>query len=184
MTIKTVFPPTFFPHVLVRKLPGWAWQLIGALTIYVIVTGVMLAGYEDAHVQLRLTFAPLLQAELPVQVHVTGALSALFIGLILMAAPKGFGFHRTLGWAWVIAMTVTAGSSFFITGIFENAYSPIHALSAWTLLGLPFGIAAARRRKIAQHRQQMTGMFIGAMVIAGLFTFLPGRLMWDLFFTL
>jgi len=30
----------------------------------------------------------------------------------------------------------------------------------------------------------MTGMFTGGMLIAGLFTFLPGRLMWDLFFAM
>jgi uncharacterized membrane protein len=28
----------------------------------------------------------------------------------------------------------------------------------------------------------MTGMFMGGLVIAGLFSFLPGRLMWHLFF--
>ena len=78
-------------------------------------------------------------------------------------------------------MGMTALSSFFITGIFENAFSPIHALSAWVLLGLPFGIAAIRRRDIKKHRDSMTGMFTGGMVITGLFTFLPGRLMWDLF---
>jgi uncharacterized membrane protein len=27
----------------------------------------------------------------------------------------------------------------------------------------------------------MMSMFTGALIIAGLFTFLPGRLMWDLF---
>ena len=29
----------------------------------------------------------------------------------------------------------------------------------------------------------MTGMFVGAMLIAGLFSMLPGRLMWEVFFT-
>lgn len=79
-------------------------------------------------------------------------------------------------------MSITAISSFFITGIMGSTYSPIHALSAYTMLGLPFGIAAVRRRNIPKHRKDMTGMFVGAMVIAGLFSFLPGRLMWSLVF--
>ena len=28
----------------------------------------------------------------------------------------------------------------------------------------------------------MTGMFVGGLVVAGLLTFLPGRLMWAIFF--
>ena len=60
---------------------------------------------------------------------------------------------------------------------------PIHALSAWTMIGLPFGVAAIRRRDVKKHRHTMTGMFVGAIVIAGLFSFLPGRLMWEIFFT-
>ena len=183
MTTKTAFPPTRSLQVLAQKVPSWVWVVLGAGLIYVIVSRMILAGYSNADVTFRFNAAPLLTATLAVQIHVTAALSAFLVGVAILLAPKGFRVHRTLGWAWVVAMTVTAVSSFFITGIFQNAYSPIHALSAWTLLGLPFAVAAARRREIKKHRQQMTGMFLGAMVIAGLFTFLPGRLMWHLFFS-
>ena len=184
MTTKTVFPPTRSPRALAQKVPGWAWALLGSGLIYVIVSRLILAEYSDSDVTFRLSAAPFLTATLAVQIHVTAALSTFFIGLAILMAPKGLGFHRTLGWTWVIAMTITAVSSFFITGIFQNSYSPIHALSAWTLLGLPFGVAAARRRDIKKHRQQMTGMFLGGMLIAGLFTFLPWRLMWQMFFSI
>ena len=181
MTIKTAFPPTLSPRVLASAIPWWGWQLGGAFAIYLVVSYFMLGAYPDAQPHLRIDFSPLLDASLQIKTHVTGALSAFFIGLILLLAPKGFRFHKTLGWAWIVAMSVTAVSSFFITGIFQNAYSPIHALSAWTLIGLPFGVAAIRRRDVKKHRQTMTGMFVGGMAIAGLFTFLPGRLMWSLF---
>lgn len=182
MTIKTAFPPTFSPRALVSNIPGWGWQILGAFTIYLVVSYFILAAYPDASLHVRLSFEPLLTASPQIQVHVAGALSAFSIGLTLLLAPKGFGFHKTLGWAWVLAMATTAVSSFFITGMFQNSYSPIHALSAWTLIGLPFGIAAIRRRQVKKHRDTMTGMFTGAMVIAGLFSFLPGRLMWEMFF--
>jgi len=83
----------------------------------------------------------------------------------------------------VLAMSFTALSSFFLTGVNGSWYSFIHALSAWTLISLPLGIMAIRRRNIAQHRKTMTDMFVGAMLVAGLFTFLPYRTMWATFFT-
>lgn len=176
--------PLDSPHALLRRVPGWIWQLVIALAIYAIVSRFILAAYENPDVRFRIDLAPYFAEPVAVQIHVVAALSAFFIGLTLLLAPKGFRLHKTLGWGWVIAMAVTAVSSFFITGLMGTMYSPIHAISAWTMIGLPFGVAAARRKQIKKHRQQMTGMFIGAMVIAGLFTFLPGRLMWQIFFTI
>lgn len=182
MILKTAFPPLRFPHVAWRRVPGTLWVILGALAIYGLVSHFILQANPEAELRLRFSLAPLLQASPAVQVHVSAALTALLIGCILMLAPKGVRFHKALGWTWVIAMSVTAMSSFLITGLMGTAYSPIHALSAWTMIGLPFGIAAIRRRDVLQHRRSMTGMFVGAMIIAGLFSFLPGRLMWHIFF--
>ena len=181
MTTKTAFPPTLSPRALVRALPGWAWQIGIAFAIYLVVSHFILAAESELEPYFRIDFTPLLEASVQIKIHVAGALTAFFVGVVLLMAPKGFRFHKTLGWTWIVAMGVTAVSSFFITGIFQNAYSPIHALSAWTLIGLPFGVAAIRRRDVQKHRRTMTGMFVGGMAIAGLFTFLPGRLMWSLF---
>jgi len=183
MTVKTAIPPSISPRVLAARLPGWVWQLAIALVIYLVVSHFILAAYPDADPRLRFTLDPVLTASLAIQIHVVGAVSTLMIGLVLLLAPKGFRLHKTLGWAWVISMSVTALSSFFITGLMGSNYSPIHALSAWTMIGLPFGIAAIRRRDINKHRHTMTGMFVGGIAIAGLFSFLPGRLMWEIFFT-
>ena len=35
----------------------------------------------------------------------------------------------------------------------------------------------ARRHAIERHRRAMLRLFVGALVIAGVFTFLPGRIM-------
>ena len=64
----------------------------------------------------------------------------------------------------------------------NGAFSLIHILSAWTLLVLPMAVYAARRGDIARHRGRMTGLFIGGLLIAGTLAFMPGRLMWRLFF--
>ncbi|MEL7033552.1 MAG: DUF2306 domain-containing protein [Pseudomonadota bacterium] len=183
MTVKTAFPPTLSPRALVQRIPGPVWPVLIALVIYAIVSQLILAAHPEAEPRFRLSLDPILTASMAIQIHVIAALSAFLVGVILLLAPKGLRFHKTLGWTWVLAMAVTALSSFFITGLMGSSLSPIHALSAWTMIGLPMGIAAIRRRDIRQHRHSMTGMFVGAIVIAGLFSFLPGRLMWEIFFT-
>jgi uncharacterized membrane protein len=42
---------------------------------------------------------------------------------------------------------------------------------------LPVGVLHARRHHVARHRFVMISIFCGALVIAGLFTFVPGRIM-------
>lgn len=157
------------------------WVIGGALTVYTVLSALILI---DANVvpRFRIDLSPLLTASTAIQVHVVAAMTTLGIGIFLMFAPKGFRMHKTFGWAWVISMAITAGSSFLITGIFQSSYSPIHALSAWTMISLPFGIAAVKRKKVAKHRKTMTDMFVGGMVIAGLFSLLPGRMLFHVFF--
>lgn len=161
---------------------GWRLSIGAALVIFGVISKMILDANPQISPRFRLSLEPVLAAPPLVQVHIVGALSAFVIGVVLLLKPKGVGLHKTLGWAWIVAMLVTAGSSFFLTGLMGSSFSPIHALSAWTMISLPFGIAAIRRRDVKRHAQTMTGMFLGAMVIAGLFTFLPGRLMWQIFF--
>lgn len=153
-----------------------------AIPAYIVISTLILRA-SNASPRFRLDITPFLEANTAIQIHAVAAIITFAIGLFLIFAPKGFTLHRTFGWAWVVAMAVTAVSSFFITSFTGTHFSPIHALSAWTVIGLPMAVAAVRRRKIAAHRKQMTDMFVGGMLIAGLFTFLPGRLMWSLFFT-
>ena len=80
-------------------------------------------------------------------------------------------------------MAVTASSSFGILDIWViGPFSPIHALSVFTLWSLWQGVNAARQRRIAAHQQTMKGLYFWAMGVAGLFTFLPGRIMNQMFF--
>jgi uncharacterized membrane protein len=117
-----------------------------------------------------------------VGVHIVAALGALAIGAALLVGPKGRRLHRVLGWTWVALMATVAISSFLIRGLNGDAFSWIHLLSGWTLVALPMGVAFARRHKVAPHRQTMTGIYVGGLLVAGAFTFIPGRLMWRLFF--
>jgi uncharacterized membrane protein len=119
---------------------------------------------------------------LVLKLHIAGAITALTIGTVLMFGPKGTTFHRTLGWTWVLAMLTTAVSTFFFPAVLKGHLSPIHALSAYVAIAVPMGVAFARRHDIRAHRRMMTGNFLFGLIVAGAFTFVPGRLMWRVFF--
>ncbi len=126
---------------------------------------------------------PLLRAEFAIQIHAFSAMAAFVIGLIQFAGPKGTTVHRLLGWSWVGSMLAVAISSFWIHEIkLVGQWSPIHLLSIYTLITLPVLILAARRKNITAHRRSAIGVFVGALVIAGAFTLLPGRIMHDVVF--
>jgi uncharacterized membrane protein len=125
-----------------------------------------------------MTLAPLLDASPQIQVHAFAAIAAFGLGIVQLSAPKGTLPHRTAGWVWVSLMFVVAFSSFFIHEIrMWGEWSPIHLLSVYVLIMLPLGVLAARRHVVERHRRHMLGMFVGALVIAGAFTFWPGRIM-------
>ena len=126
----------------------------------------------------RLNFAPLLDAQPAIPLHALAALAAFVLGVVQFAAPKGTLPHRTIGWIWVVLMLAVAASSFWIHQIkLWGPWSPIHLLSIFTLVMLPLGVWYAHRHRVVDHRRVMIGIFSGALVIAGLFTLLPGRIM-------
>jgi uncharacterized membrane protein len=127
-------------------------------------------------------FGLIAQRGVAVQVHLFSALAALAIGTVLMLRPKGVGLHKALGWTWVAAMAVTAVSSLFLSSFTGSRFGLIHLLSGWTIIALPMAVAAIKRRDVKGHRRAMTSLFTGGLLVAGALTFIPGRLMWRVFF--
>ncbi|WP_456618881.1 MULTISPECIES: DUF2306 domain-containing protein [unclassified Bradyrhizobium] len=125
-----------------------------------------------------MSFAPLLEAAPAIPLHAFAAMAAFVLGLVQFAAPKGTLPHRTIGWIWVVLMAAVAASSFWIHQIrLVGPFSPIHLLSIFTLVMLPLAVWRAHTHRVADHRRIMIMTFVGALVIAGLFTLLPGRIM-------
>jgi uncharacterized membrane protein len=125
-----------------------------------------------------MSLAPLLEAAPAIPLHSFAAMAAFVLGIVQLAAPKGTLPHRTLGWVWVALMLVVAVSSFWIHQIrMVGPWGPIHLLSVFALVMLAFGVAAARARNVRRHKITMISIFFGALMIAGLFTFVPGRIM-------
>jgi uncharacterized membrane protein len=125
-----------------------------------------------------MSLAPLLDVAPTIPIHAFAAMTAFALGLVQFAAPKGTLPHRTLGWIWVGLIALVAISSFWINQIrLVGPWSPIHLLSIFTLTMLPLAVWRAHTHQVAAHRRMMIGLFSGALVIAGLFTLLPGRIM-------
>jgi uncharacterized membrane protein len=125
-----------------------------------------------------MSLAPLLDAAPAIPLHAFAAMAAFALGIVQFVSPKGTLPHRTLGWIWVILMAVVAISSFWIHQIrLAGPWSPIHLLSIFTLTMLPLAVWRARHHQVAGHRRVMILTFAGGLVVAGLFTFVPGRIM-------
>jgi uncharacterized membrane protein len=130
-----------------------------------------------------MSLAPLLNAAPEVQVHAFAAMAAFALGAVQLGAPKGTLPHRALGWVWVVLMLLISGSSFLIHGIrMWGPWSPIHILSVFTPVMPVLAVLAARGHRVRAHRIIMTSVFAGALVLAGLFTLVPGRIMHSVLF--
>ena len=128
-------------------------------------------------------FGLVAHAPLAIKLHLFAVLLAFAIGVALLVGVKGRTFHRTLGWVWVAAMMTGAVSSLFIRIINHGALSYIHLLAGWTIVALPMAVFAARTHRVRMHARFMSGLFTGGLILAGVLAFLPGRLMWNLFFS-
>jgi uncharacterized membrane protein len=125
-----------------------------------------------------MSLAPLLDAAPAIRLHAFAAMTAFALGIVQLSAPKGTLPHRTIGWIWVTLMATVSLSSFWIHDLrLWGPWSPIHLLSIFTLLMLPLAVWAAHRHAVDRHRRAMTAIFLGALVIAGVFTLVPGRIM-------
>ena len=105
-------------------------------------------------------------------------MAAFALGIVQFAAPKGTLPHRTIGWIWVLLMFAVAISSFWIHEIrLVGPFSPIHLLSIFAPIMLVLAVLSARRHNVSAHKKAMASIFFGALVVAGAFTFMPGRIM-------
>jgi len=131
-----------------------------------------------------MTLAPVLAAPAAVLLHLVTVLPAAGIGAwLILASRKGALWHRRMGYLFLALMTVTALSTVFVREIDpDGGLSPIHLLIPVTLLGVGGGLIAARRHDVRRHKRVMLALYLGALVLAGAFTLMPGRLLHRVFF--
>lgn len=169
--------------------PVSAWANLKRIAIpCLLINGAVLWLFRDqlaglAGVRLQTPDLALLgRQSLVIQLHLFAAVSALLTALFMLKGAKGTKVHRMVGWVWVALMMTTALSSFFIRDLSPGKLSYIHILSGWVAFATPLGVWAARTHRVRLHQQMMTGLVVGGLIIAGALTFIPGRLMFNVFF--
>jgi uncharacterized membrane protein len=112
---------------------------------------------------------------LVVYVHLTAAVLALVLGAVQLARAKGTPAHRAAGWSWAALMLTVAVTSLWIPAFLQFTW--IHLLTLLTLVALPLGLWKIRHGDVAGHARTMRRLYIAGLVVAGVFTLWPGRLL-------
>ena len=110
-----------------------------------------------------------------IAIHIVTVLPCVPLGAYLLLSTKGTKLHKMLGKIWVGLMVVTAIAITFVRG--GTDFSWIHIFVPITLVGAWQVISSARKGQMAKHPRHITQMYLGALMIPGLFAFLPSRLM-------
>jgi uncharacterized membrane protein len=113
--------------------------------------------------------------------HLSSAVAALVLGVLIMARAKGTASHQMLGRTWVALMSIAAVSSFWLAGLREGL-SVIHLLSVWTLVAMALAIYFIRKGDVKRHKRFMIGTFLG-LAGAGIGALAPGRLLYRFLFS-
>lgn len=109
--------------------------------------------------------------------HLLTIVVALALTPTMLLRRRGDRLHRTLGWVWATAMFLTALLSFNLRVVNPGHFSFIHLLSIWTVIQVPIIVWSARKHDVVRHRRAVRGMVIGALLVAGFFTFPFERLL-------
>ncbi len=119
--------------------------------------------------------------------HLVTILPAFLIGTWLLIRRKGSPVHRLLGKLYMALVVFSVIVSLFMSArigpsLFGH-FGFIHLLSFQALFAVLVAWRAIQAKDIARHRNAMIGLYVGGMMIAGSFAFMPGRLLHDWLFS-
>lgn len=152
----------------VRIASAGASALLLALSIYAF--GRWMLGFAPATPWVR---------DLALTIHLVTVIPAISLGAYVILFRKGGRLHKLLGRIWLSIMFVTAIATIFIRNVNDGQFSWIHLFTLLTFIAVPQAIITARQGKIEAHKKHLRNFFIGALIIAGLTSFSPGRTMWQ-----
>jgi uncharacterized membrane protein len=145
-----------------------AAAMLFALTVYALLR--WLLGFSPPTPGVR---------NVAVATHLATVIPAIPLGAYVILSRKGGSRHKSLGTIWLSLMFVTAIATLFIRNFNDGRFSWIHLFTLITFIAIPQAIVSARRHKIAMHKIHLRNFFIGALIIAGVTAFAPGRTMWQ-----
>lgn len=118
--------------------------------------------------------------------HLVTVVPCFFIGAILIILKKGTSSHKFLGRIYMVLMLITACITLFMEADvgpkFLNHFGWIHSFSFLTIYVVPTAYLAIKKGNVKAHKRKMILLYVGAIIIAGGFTFTPGRYLFSVFF--
>lgn len=118
--------------------------------------------------------------------HLFTVVPCFFIGTILLIIKKGTKIHVFSGRVYMVLMLFTAIVTLFMPAEigpqFLQHFGWIHLFSILTIWTVPTAYMAIKKGNVKSHKRKMILLYFGALIIAGGFTFVPGRYMYQLFF--
>ncbi|MEO9501423.1 DUF2306 domain-containing protein [Nonlabens ulvanivorans] len=118
--------------------------------------------------------------------HLGTVVPCIFLGAYLLFFRKGNSLHKVLGKIYMTLMMITAIASLFSPALvgpqFLNHFGWIHLFSFLTLYSIPTALIAIKKGNVRKHKIKMIMLYVGAIMIAGGFTLVPGRYLHGVFF--
>lgn len=118
--------------------------------------------------------------------HLGTVVPCFIIGTVLLIIKKGTTVHKKAGRFYMILMMVTAVITLFMPAQIGpklfNHFGWIHSFSFLTIYTVPTAYSAVKKGNIKSHKKKMILLYFGAIIIAGGFTFFPGRYLYEIFF--
>lgn len=119
-------------------------------------------------------------------IHLYTVLPAFILGTMSFLLKKGTHTHKAIGKLYMILMLFTATVSLFMPAVVGptlfNHFGWVHTFSILTLYTIPTAYIAIKKGNIIVHKRKMIILYIGALVIAGAFTLMPGRYLHNVIF--
>lgn len=118
--------------------------------------------------------------------HLITVIPCFIIGTVLLIIKKGTKTHKNFGRIYMILMLITAVITLFMPSqigpTFLNHFGYIHLFSILTIYTVPAAYLAIKKGNVKSHKRKMIILYFGAIIIAGAFTFMPGRYLHHIFF--
>ena len=112
--------------------------------------------------------------------HLGSLVPAFVIGSYLLLNRKGTPVHKFLGKIYMGLMLFTAFITLFMEALvgpkFLNHFGFLHLLILFVLYTVLTAYRAIRVGNSKLHKRKMVGLYVGALLVAGVFTLSPGRL--------
>ena len=113
--------------------------------------------------------------------HLATIVPCFLVGAWLLTRRKGTPIHQLLGKIYAVLILFSSGIALAMPAdigprILDH-FGFIHLFCVLVLVLIPLAIRAILRGDARRHGRYMLGVYLGGILIAGTFAFMPGRLL-------